>query len=116
GGSDADDRATYGWRGIEEHQVSPERRNLILFYWVKSLDGGDHVVAKTQPVNTFKVKGRLLQVGAQKHAHQIAACNFSLFHDGSVNRQVGQGRWKWWPGVEVQLYATVDLAGCRPGP
>ncbi|GAB8453676.1 hypothetical protein OkiPb00454_05490 [Escherichia coli] len=31
GGSDADDRATYGWRGIEEHQVSPERRNLILF-------------------------------------------------------------------------------------
>ncbi len=20
------------------------------------------------------------------------------------------------PGVEVQLYATVDLAGCRPGP
>ncbi len=43
-------------------------------------------------MNTFEVKGGLLEVGAEKHAHRVALRDFFCSIFGSVSRQAGQGR------------------------
>lgn len=57
-----------------------QRRDLIGFERIQAFDRRDHVVAKSQAMNTFEVKGGLLEVGAKKHAHQVALRDFFLFH------------------------------------
>ena len=42
--------------------------------------GGKALDVDAQAMNTFEVKRGLLQVGAQKHANQVALREFFLFH------------------------------------